>query len=201
MPKQVDHDQRRAELAQAVWRLIRRSGLEGVTIRALAQESGWSSGAVRHYLPSRAAVLAFAAEQVSAQAEAQLRQLPLHGTPRQNLLSFLEATLPISAQSREWMEVWLAFVGASVGDPQLAGVQGLTYRDLNVALVDILTHLQADGWTLRGTPQEAALDLQASLDGLSVHLLLGVMTPEQACAALERTVDRLMGAPAAGQLA
>lgn len=195
MPKQVDHDQRRAELAQAVWRLIRRSGLEGVTIRALAEESGWSSGAVRHYLPSRAAVLAFAAEQVSAQAEAQLRQLPLHGTPRQNLLSFLEATLPLSAESREWLEVWLAFVGASVGDPQLAGVQGLTYRDLNAALGEILTQLQAHGWTLAGPPQEAALDLQAALDGLSVHLLLGVITPEQARAALERTIDRLLTAP------
>ncbi|WP_261665058.1 TetR/AcrR family transcriptional regulator [Deinococcus sp. Marseille-Q6407] len=195
MPKQVDHDQRRAELAQAVWRLIRRSGLGGVTIRALAEESGWSSGAVRHYLPSRAAILAFAAEQVSAQAEAQLRRLPLPGTPRENLLTFLEATLPLEPSSREWLEVWLAFVGAAVSDPDLADVQGLTYRDLHAALVEILSEFAGQGWTLSDPPAAAARDLQALLDGLSVHLLLDVLTPVQARSALERAVDRLSLAP------
>ncbi|RTR26124.1 TetR/AcrR family transcriptional regulator [Deinococcus radiophilus] len=195
MPKQVNHDERRAELAEAVWTLIRRAGIAGVTIRALAQESGWSSGAVRHYLPSRAAILTFAAEQLSAQAEAHLRSLPLSGTPRENLLAFLRATLPLDAESRAMMEVWLAFVGASVGDPDLAGVQGLTYHDLNAALVEVLIQLENQGWTLGSDPALGALDLQAVLDGLSVHLLLGVITPAQAEAALERSVDRLLQPP------
>ena len=40
MPKIVDHEARRAELAEAVWRLASRDGLEAVTLRGVAAEAG-----------------------------------------------------------------------------------------------------------------------------------------------------------------
>ena len=49
----VDHERRRAELIDVVWQLIVEDGLPGITIRRVAERSGWSSGAVRHYLPTR----------------------------------------------------------------------------------------------------------------------------------------------------
>ena len=49
MPKEVDHDQRREELLEAVWRVIARDGMEGTTIRAIAKETGWSTGVLAHY--------------------------------------------------------------------------------------------------------------------------------------------------------
>ena len=42
MPKDVDHDARREELLEAVWRVIARDGMERATIRAIAKETGWS---------------------------------------------------------------------------------------------------------------------------------------------------------------
>ena len=44
MPKEVDHNERREELLEAVWRVIARDGMEGTTIRGIAKESGWSTG-------------------------------------------------------------------------------------------------------------------------------------------------------------
>jgi len=39
MPKGVDHDERRAELAEAVWRVVETDGLEGLTMRRIAHEA------------------------------------------------------------------------------------------------------------------------------------------------------------------
>ena len=53
MPKVVDHEERRAELAAAVWRLASREGLEAVTVRRVAEEAGWSTGALVHYFADK----------------------------------------------------------------------------------------------------------------------------------------------------
>ena len=44
VPKIVDHEHRRQELVEAVWRVIGRVGIDGVTIREIAVESGYSTG-------------------------------------------------------------------------------------------------------------------------------------------------------------
>ena len=77
--------------------LIRREGLDGVTIRNLSRQSGWSSGAIRHYLPTHDSILTFAAEQLPRAVEQALRALPLQGPPQAQLESFLLALLPLAA--------------------------------------------------------------------------------------------------------
>ncbi|NLZ97477.1 MAG: TetR family transcriptional regulator, partial [Micrococcus sp.] len=49
MPKIVDHEQRRRELAQAIWSIIALRGLSAVTLRSVAAEAGVSMGTVQHY--------------------------------------------------------------------------------------------------------------------------------------------------------
>lgn len=192
VPRIVDHDQRRAELAEAVWSLIRQKGLAGVTIRHLSEQSGWSSGAIRHYLPNREAILNFAAQQVNERAEQRIRSLPLGEDYRQNFLNMLHVTLPLDDETRIWMEVWLAFVGAAVSDQTFADTQGLLYANLDELFIGIFGDFQQRGWLPEHTPAEAATELHALLDGLSVHLLLRQITPEQAKQTLEKAVDHLL---------
>lgn len=195
VPRIVDHDQRRSELTDAVWSLIREQGIAGVTIRSVSARSGWSSGAIRHYLPNREAILNFAAQQVNARAEGRIRALPRSPDERQNVLDLLTLMLPLDEEGRVWMEVWLAFVGAAVSDQQYADTQGLLYRNLNGLFRQIFSDLHAQGWLPRHTPIQAATELHAVLDGLSVHLLLRQIMPEQATAALSVTLDRLLSPP------
>ena len=65
MPKIVDHDARRAELAAAVWRLASREGIDAVTMRGVAAEAGWSTGAVAHYFADKEELVLFAFETVA----------------------------------------------------------------------------------------------------------------------------------------
>jgi TetR/AcrR family transcriptional regulator, transcriptional repressor of bet genes len=48
MPKQVDHEERRQEIAAAVVRLVTTRGIETASLRTVASEAGVSMGAVQH---------------------------------------------------------------------------------------------------------------------------------------------------------
>lgn len=52
MPKIVDHDQRRRELAEAAWKVITEVGIDGATTREIARASGYSTGVLAHYFLS-----------------------------------------------------------------------------------------------------------------------------------------------------
>ncbi|HAN67382.1 MAG TPA: TetR family transcriptional regulator, partial [Halieaceae bacterium] len=65
MPKQVDHEQRRAMIASAAARCIAENGLQGTTMRAIALSSGVSKGIVEHYFTDKDAVIAAALEQMN----------------------------------------------------------------------------------------------------------------------------------------
>ncbi|MBS1890927.1 MAG: TetR family transcriptional regulator, partial [Actinobacteria bacterium] len=60
MPKKVDHDARREELVLAAWRVIAANGIDEVTIRDIARESGYSSGVLAHYFKNKDDLLAHA---------------------------------------------------------------------------------------------------------------------------------------------
>ncbi|WP_187582656.1 TetR/AcrR family transcriptional regulator [Gordonia sp. OPL2] len=53
MPRQIDHDARRATIDAAVIAIAAESGFAAVTIRAVAQRIGSSTSAVTHYVSTR----------------------------------------------------------------------------------------------------------------------------------------------------
>jgi len=193
MPRVVDHQQRRDELVHAAWRLIVDDGLPGVTIRRLAERSGWSSGAVRHYLPTREAIIEAAAERVGAVIEQRVRAVPVDSDPVMALTGVLEAVLPTDEAMREASRVWLAFVGQAASDRRLAGAQGIVYRDLHALLVELLDWAQAQGRELPGGSEAVAVQLQGLVDGLTVHVLLGQVNVEDAKRAVADAVARSVG--------
>lgn len=192
MPRVVDHRQRRDELVDAVWQLIIEHGLPGATIRAVAGRSGWSSGAVRHYLPTREAIRDAAAQRVGAVIEQRVRAVDPSAPPLEVLAGILIAVLPTDESSRRASEVWLAFVGQAVSDRAIADAQGILYRDLNQLLVDVLTQVTTLGYEVDGGPDAAATELQALVDGLTVHVLLGRVEPVRAEDVLRAAVRRLV---------
>ncbi len=176
----------------AVWQLIVDDGLPGITIRRIAERSGWSSGAVRHYLPNREAILDAAAQRVGEVIEQRLRAVPPSVQPREAITAVLEAVLPTDEVMVLASRVWLAFVGQAASDPSMADAQGIIYRDLNALLVELLDWAVTQGLLAEGGSAAAARDLQALVDGLTVHILLGQVGVGQARATLRAAVGRLV---------
>jgi AcrR family transcriptional regulator len=123
VPKLVDHAARRRELATAVWRVLARDGVAEVSIRAVAAESGWSSGALRHYFATRAELLAFACEEVIATVTRRIEALRPPGGPREVAEALLRETMPLDAGRHLESSIAFAFLALGLGDPELARVQ------------------------------------------------------------------------------
>ena len=60
MPRLIDADTRRRDIARATWRLVLREGLDAVSVRNVAREAGLSTGSVRHSFSTQAELLTFA---------------------------------------------------------------------------------------------------------------------------------------------
>jgi len=57
MPAPTDHEARRRDVSEAVWRVLARHGFDGLTLRAVAAEMGASTGLLTHYFPSKQALI------------------------------------------------------------------------------------------------------------------------------------------------
>jgi len=137
MPKIVDHDQRRAELIDAVIQLIAEQGIDSLTIRAVARTAGVSTGVVSHYFANKHEMMMLtyevASKRVSDRVRARLKKDPA------DLLGCLEALLPLDRERLTYWRVWCAFWGASIGDPQLAEAHAKGVRqalELQARIVD-----------------------------------------------------------------
>lgn len=120
MPKIVDHEARRADLARALWSVVQRDGVNAASIRAVAAEAGWTYGSVAHYFKSRDQLLLFAYRL----AFSRERELSPIGNDQldalDRLVGVLLRALPVDDASTIDFRIWLAFMGRVADDPSLA---------------------------------------------------------------------------------
>ena len=60
MPKVVNHDERRVEIAQATWAAVQTVGVDNLTLRDITMEAGFTTGVLTHYFRDKDSVLRFA---------------------------------------------------------------------------------------------------------------------------------------------
>lgn len=109
VPKVVDHDKRRAEIARAVWVVIGRHGIEAATVRRVAEQAGLSMGGLRHYFDNQQGLLRFAALAIGSDISARVTALlQSDDDPADRAQLMIEALLPLDEQRRIEADVWLA---------------------------------------------------------------------------------------------
>jgi AcrR family transcriptional regulator len=193
VPKIVDHEERRRELAGAVWRVITRDGVANVSIRTVAAESGWSSGALRHYFATRDELLAFACEQVLTRVTERISGMRPSGEPREMARQLLLETMPIDEERHTEASITFAFLVLGLADPALAAIQ----RKILVGMSDLCRSVA--NFLLPDLPAAGQLSqarrLNAVIDGLSVHLLAGHLTPAEAVSELDAHLSALTVPP------
>jgi AcrR family transcriptional regulator len=171
VPKVVDHEQRRDELAAAVWRLASRDGLEAVTMRRVAAEAGWSTGALHHYFSDKEELLVFAFQTVADRVRRRLA-IVREGEPEPLALvrAVLAEGLPVDAERRAEVRVWFSFLGLALNRPVLARAQRVAYRGWRELVAGALRRAQERGDVdpeLDADGEAAAL--VALTDGLAVQ--------------------------------
>ncbi|MFY2791630.1 TetR/AcrR family transcriptional regulator [Rhodococcus sp. KRD162] len=74
MPKVVDRDERRHMIVAAAWRLIAARGIDGVNMRDLAAEAGYTNGALSRYFSGKDEILRAAFELVLEETNARIER-------------------------------------------------------------------------------------------------------------------------------
>jgi len=111
MPKIVDHDLRKRQIAEASWRVILEQGMEGATVRNIAKEAGLSLGALRHYFSTQDELLEFAMNLVIKRVTERINKIALNELPpKEKILQILLEIIPTDSEKMAEMEVWFAFV-------------------------------------------------------------------------------------------
>jgi AcrR family transcriptional regulator len=194
VPKIVDHDARRRELAQAASKVIVRQGLDGVTVREIAREAGFSAGSLGHYFPSKDDVLIAVLDEAMADTVARmLRRTEVHRGVK--LARDLVAELmPLDARRTLENKVWIIY-----------SAQAITSQKLRKAYLRNELLIQAQlSFALRQAIEDGELgdlldaDLEASRllalsDGIAQQALFDkrMWTAEQQLAAIDEHLDAL----------
>ncbi|MCW6003680.1 TetR/AcrR family transcriptional regulator [Micromonospora sp. CPCC 205371] len=192
MPKVVDAAERRLELVEAVWRVIRRDGLEQASVRNVAREAGLSMGSLRHYFASQSELMVFAFRTVIDRIESRLAALEPEPDPRRRAQRVLAELLPLDDERRAENEVWLAFTSRAMVDPALRALRDEGYQALRAGCETMITDLAAAG--LAPTDIQAETQrLHALLDGLAVHAAMrpDIHTAQGLAAAIAHHLDGL----------
>lgn len=151
-----------------MWRVIRREGVEGASVRGVAREAGLSTGSLRHYFTSQSELLSFAMAMAIERIEKRVQQLPRPPDALQAANMVLAELLPLDAERQAENQVWLAFTARSLVDPALRHLRDQAYDRLRGA---------CEGWVTELLPSRASAfqrqvetdRLFALLDGLAVH--------------------------------
>lgn len=106
MPKIVDHEQRRQEIAAAAARVIAERGVDEVTMIAIGEAAGMTTGAVTHYFADKDEVILAALRWADSAMRARAqRAFETHD----DVVSIVLEVLPTDRASRiEWI-VWGVF--------------------------------------------------------------------------------------------
>jgi len=169
MPRLIDRDQRKVDLAEAVWRVIRERGIGAVSVRIVAEEAGVAVGSLRHLFPNRAGLLRYSAELMVQRATDRIRGLPPAADPVTHAENIVRELLPLSPDSRAELEVNIALIAETPALPELADVRDAATAELFAACLHIVAGLQGGP---RPTQDPIARRLHALIDGVALHLLM-----------------------------
>ena len=202
MPKDVDHDERREELLEAVWRVVARDGIERATIRAIAKETGWSSGVLAHYFADKDDIIGSALrlmyERIAARWDVKLAGLGGLRALRELVLDNLPLDDERELETKFLMNYWSREIRGGNHQPPPTRRAPM--------LIDLLTSLtreaQGAGEIRSGeAAEDIAERLLGLIDGFSLHTLLDPerLTRERQVALVQQEFDRLDGRAAAGK--
>ncbi|MDQ3442912.1 MAG: TetR family transcriptional regulator C-terminal domain-containing protein [Chloroflexota bacterium] len=112
MPRVVDHESRRSDIAGALWRVVERDGIAAVSVRSVAKELGHSPSSLRHYFTTQAELMEFALASLLDGARQRLESRIARYDPDEDRIAWLaelfKEGLPLDGRRAAEVEIWMA---------------------------------------------------------------------------------------------
>src|SRR5215471_6910387 len=172
MPRVVDHEGRRHELAEAAWRAIVKYGLDGTTTRLIAKESGYSNGVLAHYFESKDEILLEALRLSHDGIDKRIRDAVEDKEGLDALRTFCIEVLPVADQSARETHLEMSMWSRALVNDELRSVQRSESSRWRRLMERLIIDAQRAGELAEMPPRTIAVLLSAVIDGLSIYALL-----------------------------
>jgi AcrR family transcriptional regulator len=106
--KREELEERRQLVSEAAWRILVRDGLGELSVRNVAAEAGLAPSSLRYVFPTQASVREQAVSLVRDRLTERLRAVPTEPDGRARARAMLLELMPLDADRRMEMEVYLA---------------------------------------------------------------------------------------------
>ncbi|MFD9704042.1 TetR/AcrR family transcriptional regulator [Lentzea sp. NPDC059081] len=197
-PRVVDPVARRQSVAEAVFRVVVRDGVEQASLRNVAVEAGLAIGSIRHYFDSHDDMIIFAVEalirSIDDRVMAHVTAMGDRTDPRRPGERVLSEVLPLDERRRDEAVLWLAFATAARTRPSLLPHAEKLYDGLRQLCLRAVT-VMAEAGTIASSLDLGleAERLASLLNGLTVDGVLHPdrMTPDLTVSLLRRHLDSL----------
>ncbi|HEX5090331.1 MAG TPA: TetR/AcrR family transcriptional regulator [Nocardioides sp.] len=128
MPVTVDHDVRRREVAEAVWRVLADTGFAGLSMRAVARELGATTGLLTHYFGSKRELVQHALEVVHERTAPRMAAAGEGVGGLEGLRLRLRAVLVEDEEAAVLSKVWVGFWDLALADAELGRSEAARYE-------------------------------------------------------------------------
>ncbi|HEX3844291.1 MAG TPA: TetR family transcriptional regulator C-terminal domain-containing protein [Steroidobacteraceae bacterium] len=127
MPKIVDHEKRRDEIALVACRVVAEGGFDQATIVRIAREAGYTTGMVAHYFDTKQDIIIAALRLMLRRIDERL--LRNSEAERPDLLALLTEMLPVDEERYIECAFWIAFWGQVTADKRLKRINTWVHRE------------------------------------------------------------------------
>ena len=200
MPKRVDHEERRRQIADALLRTAVKRGLHATGMREVAAEAGVSLRLVQYYFGTKEELLLAAMQHLAARFSerglARIRQLKSPAgavRPYDVIAAILTEGLPADDERRTFTLLYTAYFALSLTEPALAISPLVRNSDavINVVAAQLRAAQAAGDTPAHLDPDTEAVSLLAMSAGLGTSVLGGQSSAGQAQAVIDYHLNRL----------
>ncbi len=194
MPKIVDHEQRRAEVLQATWRVVTSVGLHEATTRRIAKEAGYSNGVLAHYFADKDDILVSALQMAHERVRARMSTVVERCSGLEALRAVVLEALPLDEERLFEASLEFGYLSRAINATRLREVYEQERRSFRAYLTTLVAAARALG-QLRAEPDDARIvaEVLILVDGVSAQaaFLSETVPSELQHALLDSLLDRV----------
>jgi AcrR family transcriptional regulator len=171
MPKLIDKPARERLIGEAAWRVVVRDGITRLSVRNVAMEAGIAAGSLRYLFPTQESLRVYVLDLVRQRVLDRIAAIERSPSMRQTVEDYFSQLLPLDAERRVEMEVFLSVGVLAFTDPVLQPAYDRAHQDLRAGCFAFLELLTADSSYSGLDPAAEAARTHAVIDGLALHLI------------------------------
>ena len=177
MPKIVNRDKKRSEIAQKAIEVLAKRGFQATTIQDIADAAGLGKGTIYHYFKTKEEILLVVSEQIFHETERSFGAALLRiDEPMEKLAALIEEALHVTDDIEYlfivYTELWLMNVrDGHYGD--FIGVMKTLHNDLKDLVAKMIEEGKKQGFWNEDTDADALANyLISSFDGVVAHYMM-----------------------------